>query len=135
MDWQYYYVSMFVDRDMFMRFQGGGIGHKVTRDWDKFLQREGRKAPNDSEDEMNSFRMEGKGTWKDVLDEEADEEGTKKGGDNEGSDEKADKKGAKEGDSDDNKESEDDNEEDLLVANEGKELDEYIWEQEGYGTL
>ncbi|KAF8225609.1 hypothetical protein L208DRAFT_1208384, partial [Tricholoma matsutake] len=27
-DWQYFYVNMFVDRDMFMRFRGGGIGHK-----------------------------------------------------------------------------------------------------------
>ncbi|KAF8223514.1 hypothetical protein L208DRAFT_1102319, partial [Tricholoma matsutake] len=23
-DWQYFYVNMFVDRDMFMRFRGGG---------------------------------------------------------------------------------------------------------------
>ena len=34
----------FVDRDMFMRFRGGGIGHKVTRDWDDILQREGHGA-------------------------------------------------------------------------------------------
>ncbi|GLB33254.1 hypothetical protein LshimejAT787_0101380 [Lyophyllum shimeji] len=27
-DWVYYYVGMFVDRDMFMRFVGGGVGHK-----------------------------------------------------------------------------------------------------------
>ncbi|KAG9103428.1 hypothetical protein FRC06_010846 [Ceratobasidium sp. 370] len=26
-DWGYYYVSRFVDRDMFMRYLGGGIGH------------------------------------------------------------------------------------------------------------
>ncbi|PSR76359.1 hypothetical protein PHLCEN_2v8499 [Hermanssonia centrifuga] len=30
-DWAYYYVNIFVDRDMFMRFLGGGIGHKATR--------------------------------------------------------------------------------------------------------
>ncbi|KAH9953546.1 hypothetical protein BC827DRAFT_1145930 [Russula dissimulans] len=29
-DWEYFYISMFVDRDMFVRFLGGGIGHKVT---------------------------------------------------------------------------------------------------------
>ncbi|KAG1734017.1 hypothetical protein EDD22DRAFT_766153, partial [Suillus occidentalis] len=27
-DWLYFYVNMFVDRDMFMHYQGGGIGHK-----------------------------------------------------------------------------------------------------------
>ncbi|KAF9455458.1 hypothetical protein BDZ94DRAFT_1278112, partial [Collybia nuda] len=31
-DWMFYYVGMFVDRDMFMRFRGGGIGHKAM--WD-----------------------------------------------------------------------------------------------------
>ncbi|KAG2055704.1 hypothetical protein BDR06DRAFT_881525 [Suillus hirtellus] len=28
-DWLYFYVNMFVDRDMFMRFHGGGVGHKA----------------------------------------------------------------------------------------------------------
>ncbi|KIO03576.1 hypothetical protein M404DRAFT_26885 [Pisolithus tinctorius Marx 270] len=37
-DWRYFDVNMFVDRDMFMRFRGGGIGHKVSREWDSFLQ-------------------------------------------------------------------------------------------------
>ncbi|KAI0743239.1 hypothetical protein BC629DRAFT_1275165, partial [Irpex lacteus] len=27
-DWQYYYVNIFADRDMLMRFLGGGIGHR-----------------------------------------------------------------------------------------------------------
>jgi hypothetical protein len=27
------YLSMFVDRDMFMRFRGGVVSHKVTREW------------------------------------------------------------------------------------------------------
>ncbi|KAI6041105.1 hypothetical protein EDC04DRAFT_2893503 [Pisolithus marmoratus] len=40
-DWGYYYVNCFVDRDMFMRFRGGVIGHKAMRDWDEFLQCEG----------------------------------------------------------------------------------------------
>ncbi|KZT32344.1 hypothetical protein SISSUDRAFT_970997, partial [Sistotremastrum suecicum HHB10207 ss-3] len=26
-DWQYFYVNQFVDRDMAMRYRGGGIGH------------------------------------------------------------------------------------------------------------
>ncbi|KAF7785078.1 hypothetical protein Agabi119p4_1243 [Agaricus bisporus var. burnettii] len=29
-DWRFYYVNMFVDRDMFMRFIGGAIGHIAT---------------------------------------------------------------------------------------------------------
>jgi hypothetical protein len=31
-------ISRFVDRDMFMRFRGGGVGYKVTRESDDFLQ-------------------------------------------------------------------------------------------------
>jgi len=31
-DWKYYYVNMFVDRDMFMRYRGGGVGHASTRE-------------------------------------------------------------------------------------------------------
>ncbi|TCD63562.1 hypothetical protein EIP91_005233 [Steccherinum ochraceum] len=31
-DWQYFYVNIFVDRDMVMRFRGGGVGHVVFRD-------------------------------------------------------------------------------------------------------
>ncbi|KIL64549.1 hypothetical protein M378DRAFT_39294, partial [Amanita muscaria Koide BX008] len=27
-DWDMFYVNIFVDRDMFMRFRGGGVGHK-----------------------------------------------------------------------------------------------------------
>ncbi|KAI0071286.1 hypothetical protein K474DRAFT_1607182, partial [Panus rudis PR-1116 ss-1] len=26
-DWNLYYVNIFVDRDMFMRYLGGGVGH------------------------------------------------------------------------------------------------------------
>ncbi|KAJ7885287.1 hypothetical protein B0H14DRAFT_3431893 [Mycena olivaceomarginata] len=26
-DWHYYYVNFFVDRDMYMRYRGGGVGH------------------------------------------------------------------------------------------------------------
>ncbi|KAH8082791.1 hypothetical protein BXZ70DRAFT_958592 [Cristinia sonorae] len=30
-DWRRYYVGIFVDRDMFMRFRGGGVGHRSTQ--------------------------------------------------------------------------------------------------------
>ncbi|KAI0070617.1 hypothetical protein K474DRAFT_1566263, partial [Panus rudis PR-1116 ss-1] len=26
-DWRYYYVNLFVDRDLYMRYRGGGVGH------------------------------------------------------------------------------------------------------------
>ncbi|THU90531.1 hypothetical protein K435DRAFT_864214 [Dendrothele bispora CBS 962.96] len=29
-DWVYYYVNIFADRDIFMRFRGGGVGHVST---------------------------------------------------------------------------------------------------------
>ncbi|KAI6152506.1 hypothetical protein BKA82DRAFT_4457721, partial [Pisolithus tinctorius] len=31
-DWDWYYINMFVDRDMFMQFHGGGVGHKMTHE-------------------------------------------------------------------------------------------------------
>jgi hypothetical protein len=34
---------------MFMRFQGGGVGHKVTREWDEFLRNDGA-VPSDEEE-------------------------------------------------------------------------------------
>ncbi|KAG2129235.1 uncharacterized protein EDB93DRAFT_1256297 [Suillus bovinus] len=36
-DWFYFYVNM----DMFMQYRGGGIGHKISRRWDEFLQSDG----------------------------------------------------------------------------------------------
>ncbi|KAG1835368.1 hypothetical protein DFJ58DRAFT_670404, partial [Suillus subalutaceus] len=36
-DWHFYYLTIFIDRDMFMWFCGGGVGHKATRNWDEFL--------------------------------------------------------------------------------------------------
>ncbi|KAG1771856.1 hypothetical protein EDD22DRAFT_947850 [Suillus occidentalis] len=32
MDWRFFYVNIFVDRDMLMQFRGGGIGHKSTHE-------------------------------------------------------------------------------------------------------
>jgi hypothetical protein len=42
---------------MFMRFRGGGIGHKVTRDWDDILQREGHGA-EEAEQEVTDMGSE-----------------------------------------------------------------------------
>lgn len=56
----YIYFVRFADRDTFMRFRGGGVGHTVTRDWDELLQsdcrgfrekrREGNRPGRDEED-------------------------------------------------------------------------------------
>ncbi|KAG2154064.1 hypothetical protein DEU56DRAFT_952119 [Suillus clintonianus] len=42
-------LRFFVDRDMFMRFRGGGVGHKVTREWDEFLRNDGAAVSQDEE--------------------------------------------------------------------------------------
>ncbi|KAG0703308.1 hypothetical protein DFH29DRAFT_998600 [Suillus ampliporus] len=48
-DFSCFYVNHFVDRDMFMRFRGGGVGHKVTWEWDEFLRNDGTAASQDEE--------------------------------------------------------------------------------------
>ncbi|EEB88999.1 hypothetical protein MPER_12958, partial [Moniliophthora perniciosa FA553] len=42
-DWCYYYVNIFVDRNIFIRFRGGGIGHKSTFHATKLLENDARK--------------------------------------------------------------------------------------------
>ncbi|KAG6806823.1 hypothetical protein H0H92_009932 [Tricholoma furcatifolium] len=43
-DYERYYINMFVDRDMYMRYTGGGIGHRYTRE-----------ATQDFEEEMKQL--------------------------------------------------------------------------------
>ena len=112
---------------MFMRFRGGGIGHKVTRDWDELLQQEGRHGPpedsdsSDEESESGSDNDEALQRNKEVEEGEEDEPGT---------------------------EEDDDDDEvhvngtgrisdgvDDVVADTGEELDEVIWAAEGYDAL
>ncbi|KAJ3494201.1 hypothetical protein NLJ89_g10856 [Agrocybe chaxingu] len=59
-DWQLYYVSIFSDRDLMMRFRGGGVGHNSTRhatdffkkDWDRLdLMCGDGEAADEDEDE------------------------------------------------------------------------------------
>ncbi|KAJ3905176.1 hypothetical protein F5879DRAFT_900027 [Lentinula edodes] len=55
-DWAYFYVGIFVDRDMFMRyFPGGGVGHVANR---RFFQQSDSEDSNGSdssgEDESNN---------------------------------------------------------------------------------
>lgn len=45
--------SRFVDRDIFMRSRGGGIGRKATHEWDGLLQQDpGKAVEEESDDEM-----------------------------------------------------------------------------------
>jgi hypothetical protein len=105
-----YIFLRFVDRDMFMRYRGGGVGHKVTRTWDEFLQSDGARIAEEEEDL--------------VVEEQEDEENMEVE--------------EHEVDEDEEEESEEsDGEEDLdkVEADEGEELDEDILAQEGYDAL
>ncbi|KAK7682685.1 hypothetical protein QCA50_014068 [Cerrena zonata] len=79
--WTYYYVNCFVDRDMYMRFRGGGVGH-VKVDINDPIPEEAN--PLDSADNMeqatetetgndNSTNVEGDGEDENELEE--DEQG------------------------------------------------------------
>ncbi|THU84525.1 hypothetical protein K435DRAFT_870175 [Dendrothele bispora CBS 962.96] len=49
-DWKYYYVGIAVDRDMWMRYRGGGVGHTTTRQFTR-----------DFEEEILGNKLKGKG--------------------------------------------------------------------------
>ncbi|KAI9458799.1 hypothetical protein HD554DRAFT_2298897 [Boletus coccyginus] len=59
-DWKYYYVNMFVDCNIFMRFWGGGIGHKVMYDWNSFLHEDLGKAVDEDDKDSASNDLEDK---------------------------------------------------------------------------
>jgi hypothetical protein len=126
-------IYRFVDRDIFMRFRGGGIGHKAMRDWDDFLQgaKADTSAQEDSEMRGDESDLEDEGDLEDLgmqeegTDEEdsADEEegaNEEEGADNDGDDD------ADIGQDDDN---------DRVLADEGEELDDDLLAEEGYGAL
>lgn len=85
-------IYRFVDRDMFMWFQGSGVGHKATCDWDEFLGEE----EEDSEDEDIEADVNEK-----PKDSSCDEE----------------------------------DKEDVVIADDGEELNDDILAEEGYGAL
>lgn len=138
-DWRYSYVNMyvsirttsakpnhyyrFVDRDMFMRFRGGGIGHKATRDWDQHLQKEGR-VPRDYHDGDDAEEPT------DAINREVDD------GIDIGDEDEVDLDPEEnEGQEDEGVDGDYENRLDQVVADEGEELDDDIWAQEGYGAL
>jgi len=116
----------FVDRDMFMRFRGGGIGHKATRDWDDILQHEGHGAEEvvrgDNEDtDMGGEDLEAEEEVEEGWDDDAVDDNA---GDGDGDDDSS-------GDDDD----EDEDEDDCIVADEGEILDDDVLAGEGYASL
>ncbi|KAN0101367.1 hypothetical protein V8E55_001351 [Tylopilus felleus] len=118
-DWRFYYVNMFVDRDMFMWFRGSGVGHKSTRDWDQILQQEGCEVRQDPDLDLRDGEEELEMVIGSDLEEEdnlelqVDEENR--------------------GEPEDR--SDEEHELDQIMADEGEELDKNIWAQEGYEAL
>jgi hypothetical protein len=95
---------------MFMRFRGGGVGHKAMREWDELLLSDG--APNVIDDDIIDLDFEG---GEDDLEEGEPEE---------------------ENDSDVEDEDEPEvDDPDAVIADSDEELDDNIFAQEGYGTL
>ncbi|KAJ3859889.1 hypothetical protein EV359DRAFT_67781 [Lentinula novae-zelandiae] len=114
-DWAYFYVGIFVDRDMFMRyFPGGGVGHVAN--WKFFKQ--GEDSTNDND--ISSISSDLGADELDVLDteeislEEMSEDGSDDGSDDDLGDEQGD--------------SNDDDDDDLDVGG-----DDWQWD-DGYGS-
>ncbi|KAG6896864.1 hypothetical protein C0992_005611 [Termitomyces sp. T32_za158] len=64
MDCERYHVNIFVDRDMFVRFTGGGIGHQITRGATHALQKNMEKVyfskDSDSDSEETDEELKNK---------------------------------------------------------------------------
>ena len=100
----------------------------MTREWDEFLQHKGCNAPPDNEDVSGDLQPE------DLEDEPEWDIGVGTGeGMDEGMDEPEGGPGEEQVIDSESDESED--EDDAIVADEGEELDEDVWAQEGYGSL
>ncbi|KAN0087907.1 hypothetical protein V8E55_006528 [Tylopilus felleus] len=143
-DWKYYYVNMFVDRDMFMRMRGGDCGRPVEN-------KDSNIVMGDEENELDGSTQQGGDTGDlDVQDAQNDV-----GEPNELPDEWEDDvewegmmalvggkaeddendEGNYDGNASDTDESNEDDIDDCVVADEGEELDGDIYVQEGYGAL
>src|SRR6267154_3146610 len=66
-------MNRFVDRDMFMRFRGGGVSHQVTREWDEFLQNDGAVVSIDDGEDVE-FELGGVGDDDEVGSSVSDED-------------------------------------------------------------
>ncbi|KAG8767288.1 hypothetical protein FRC12_006324 [Ceratobasidium sp. 428] len=75
-DWGSYYVNRFVDRDMFMRYFGGGVGHfsHAPAHSETGEHSESEQEEHDQEEEINRSDEEGAGDFEGAPDEEVDED-------------------------------------------------------------
>ncbi|KAF8838869.1 hypothetical protein BDN67DRAFT_991113 [Paxillus ammoniavirescens] len=128
-DWRYFYINSFVDRDMFMRLCGGGIGREATRDWDEFLQHEGRKPPNGSKTTHEDSDIEMDEGGEEAGDEVEEWEDIEEGEDSDGE-----RDGNNDSD-DEDEDSEDEDDIDRVMADDREELNDDILAAEGYGAL
>ncbi|ETW80523.1 hypothetical protein HETIRDRAFT_418527 [Heterobasidion irregulare TC 32-1] len=116
-DWEGYHINMFVDRDMFMRFHGGGIGHKGTWHLNASLLRDGQAAQVPEE----------------PSDEAVDEQG---GAEDDDSEEESEEEEGEEGPLTEEEEEEDsDDDPNPLPEGNGRERDERVLAKEGYGEF
>jgi hypothetical protein len=135
-------MCRFVDRDMFARFRGGGMGHKSTRYSDQVLAEnvEAGVAENEEEDsmgEVNNTRHNGE--VGDGGGQELEKEG--EGSDDEKEDEEELGSGS-EGDDNEGIDGEDeevrvadDSDDDMYLGAEDGEDPTDVVEEEGYGAL
>ncbi|KAI0063164.1 hypothetical protein BV25DRAFT_453896, partial [Artomyces pyxidatus] len=86
-DYEKFYVGMFVDRDMFMRYRGGGVGHRGTRFCNTALLRDQHVVLADESDSDGGDESEEEDAEEDEEGEEEGEEDGDNEGDNEGEEE------------------------------------------------
>ncbi|KAG1888127.1 hypothetical protein F4604DRAFT_1916045 [Suillus subluteus] len=107
-DW----LNFYVNTDMFMHYRGGGVGYKISRGWDEFLQSDGAHVEHVEEEGDRDADIEDE----EDEDEEADDEEDDDGEDDDGDDDE-------------------DEDEDRIEADKGEELDDDFLAAEGYGAL
>ncbi|ETW76921.1 hypothetical protein HETIRDRAFT_422272 [Heterobasidion irregulare TC 32-1] len=120
-DWERYYINMFVEHGMFMRFHGSGISHKDTWHLNASLLQDGQAAQV-PEEPSNAAVDEQGGAEDDNLEEESKEEEGEEGPLVEEEEEEKEKE-------------EEDNNPDPLPEDNGREQDERVLAEEGYGEF
>ncbi|KAH9021904.1 hypothetical protein EDB85DRAFT_2152096 [Lactarius pseudohatsudake] len=97
-EYKQYYIAIFSDRDLFMRYRGGGVGHLGTRQCNEFLLADEHRPINEMPD-ANEPLAELEENQGSDSESEGEDEGVSEGGD--------------EGESD---RGEDDNDDELVLA-------------------
>ncbi|KAI6043558.1 hypothetical protein EDC04DRAFT_2890705 [Pisolithus marmoratus] len=113
-------MTKFIDRDMFMHFRGGGVGHMASHHWDGFLQSDCPKFKARKDETFDTEYLGDMGGDASVTDSDADEGDGPIGSD-------------MDLDSDSNGQENDEVVKDIVAGN-GEELDDAIYIEEGYGA-